>query len=303
MFHKNHPVNLNIISADASFLKVLGEELFQATVHSVFTHVINIELSNGTLYTLACRSCDNAPNTAIVDVSEFPDNWFIQGEGCVNIPGEHTLNFSRVSVSFFRSMTWECLLPAWPSGEFYLETKIALLEKTLDQQRSLVFGSHNNSEKTAQFLRAALTLLYQKANQLSDALREEKMNAATDCAVSMIGLGPGLTPSGDDFLVGFFTVLNIKNSPACRFHGLCGAVLDQAEDLTNKISLAAMKAAAHGQVRQSLVDLFNAIFDDTSHLDKAVLSRVLDIGSTSGADMLMGILYGLKHNQQSLVSQ
>ena len=105
MFDKNHPVNLNIISADASFLKMLGEAPFQATVHSVFTHVINIELSNGTLYTLACRSCDNAPNTAIVDVSEFPDNWFIQGEGCVNIPGEHTLNFSRVSVSFFRSMT------------------------------------------------------------------------------------------------------------------------------------------------------------------------------------------------------
>ena len=176
------------------------------------------------------------------------------------------------------------------------------MEKTLDQQRSLVFGSHNNSEKTAQFLRAALTLLYQKVDQLSDALREEKMNAATDYAVSMIGLGPGLTPSGDDFLVGFFAVLNIKNSPACRFHGLCGAVLDQAEDLTNKISLAAMKTAAHGQVRQSLVDLFNALFDNRSDLDEAVLSRVLDIGSTSGADMMMGILYGLKLNQQSLVN-
>ena len=302
MFDKNHPVNLNIISADASFLKMLGEAPFQATVHSVFTHVINIELSNGTLYTLACRSCDNAPNTAIVDVGEFPDNWFIQGERGVNIPGEHTLNFSSVSVSFFRSMTWECVLPVWPSGEFHLETKIALLEKTVDQQRSLVFGSKNNSDKTAKFILYALTLLYQKVDQLSDALREEKMNTATDCAVSMIGLGPGLTPSGDDFLVGFFAVLNIKNSPACRFHGLCGAVLDQAEDLTNKISLSAMKTAAHGQVRQSLVDLFNALFDNRSDLDEAVLSRVLDIGSTSGADMMMGILYGLKLNQQSLVN-
>ena len=63
-----------------------------------------------------------------------------------------------------------------------------------------------------------------------------------------------------------------------------------------------MKTAAHGQVRQSLVDLFNALFDNRSDLDEAVLSRVLDIGSTSGADMMMGILYGLKLNQQSLVN-
>lgn len=288
------PINLNVISADASFLRTLGEESFQAKVHSVFTHVINIQSANGTLYTLACCGCDNAPNTALVDVGEFPADWFVQEEICTNMPEKSALNFPCISVDFHQAMTWECVLPAWSPSEFHLETKISLLEKVLEQQRDLIFKPQNSQGKAEQFLLGALTLLYQRADQLFNALMREELSAAADHAVSMIGLGPGLTPSGDDFLVGLFAVLNVRNSPAHRFHGLCTAVLEHAEGLTNQISLAALKSAAHGQVRQSIVDLFHALFCETDNLDSIVLSRVLDIGSTSGADILTGMHYGLK---------
>ena len=36
---------------------------------------------------------------------------------------------------------------------------------------------------------------------------------ALECAVKLISLGPGLTPLGDDFLVGLFTIINLPIKP------------------------------------------------------------------------------------------
>lgn len=114
----------------------------------------------------------------------------------------------------------------------------------------------------------------------------------------MLGLGPGLTPSGDDFLVGLFAMLNVPGSPCRGWLGGGTAVLEHAGDATHAISLAALEAAAGGRVRESIVALIEALLHGSPASLFHPLRRVLAIGATSGADLVAGILAGLDLNLQ-----
>lgn len=100
---------------------------------------------------------------------------------------------------------------------------------------------------------------------------------------SIIGLGVGLTPSMDDWLVGFtYTLPRIS---ACRTEAdiLCRALMNvHREGGTGIISKAYLLGAAKG----GYFELLDKCFYDGSQQSFEVLSG---IGSSSGCDMLMGI--------------
>ena len=148
------------------------------------------------------------------------------------------------------------------------------------------------------FARAWTAALHQQSSLLLDALSRAHFDSARQCAISLVGLGPGLTPSGDDYLVGLFAVLNIDGSPCQGWLNGGGDVLAGAEQLTNAISLAALTEAASGRVRESIQALIESLMHGTPEGLVDPLSRVLAIGSTSGADLVAGILAGLELNLQ-----
>jgi hypothetical protein len=140
--------------------------------------------------------------------------------------------------------------------------------------------------------------LEHRATLLLGALLQARFACACEHAKSMIGLGPGLTPSGDDFLVGLFAALNLAGSPC---HGWLGGgtdILVDADRSTNAISLAALTQAANGRVRESIATLIEALMHGSPDSLIDPLRKVLAIGSTSGADLIVGILSGLELNLQ-----
>jgi hypothetical protein len=138
--------------------------------------------------------------------------------------------------------------------------------------------------------------LEQRAAMLGAALRRGDAEAASTYAKAMVGLGPGLTPSGDDFLVGLFAVLHVPESPCHGLKDLCAKLVADAVGKTNAISVAALKAAAHGRVREPVHALMRELVAGTCESVKAALAPVLAIGSTSGADMVAGIVSGFEAN-------
>jgi len=113
-------------------------------------------------------------------------------------------------------------------------------------------------------------------------------------AIELVGLGQGLTPSGDDLLGAFLYTLHVLGSPHGGFIGLdwelVDAWLQQACPLTNKISFAILADHAHGDAAASLHALLNAALDGQSleYLVRAA-GRVSVIGQSSGWDMLAGV--------------
>lgn len=94
-------------------------------------------------------------------------------------------------------------------------------------------------------------------------------SAAPRIAAPLLGLGPGLTPSGDDFLAGCLVALRTTGR-AGRADELWSAVDARAPAATNAISHAHLRAAARGRLGADLHGLLDAVLGgDPASLDAA----------------------------------
>ena len=102
----------------------------------------------------------------------------------------------------------------------------------------------------------------------------------------LIGLGIGLTPSGDDFLCGVLaglTLLGLRDSQDFRH---LSAEISRNLAKTNAISAAFLRCAMDGQFSEALVTLGSVSFSQS-------LQMFHDIGHSSGADTLCGLYFAL----------
>ncbi|MBS0451259.1 MAG: DUF2877 domain-containing protein [Proteobacteria bacterium] len=289
-------VQTRAASIDTALLHALrGEGGFSGRVHSVFDRVVNIENQVGEMFTLACRGMDNAPNTAILRLAGF-GACGIAGGDAVRGDAQGIRLGERLHVQLADASPWECSLAAYPSeGGGRLRINLRWLQAELDRLDA-AGGMLAPPRGGSAFELAVADMLAQRSTQLADALARGDHAAAREHACSLFGLGPGLTPSGDDFLVGLFAVLNISGSPCRGWLGGGTEVLACAQQATHAISLAALVQAARGRVRESIASLIgHLMYGAPGHLAPA-LRRVLAIGSTSGADIVAGVRCGLELN-------
>jgi hypothetical protein len=104
----------------------------------------------------------------------------------------------------------------------------------------------------------------------------------------LIGLGPGLTPSGDDILAGVLFGLKTLGQQAIA-SPLAQYLLAAVGDRTNTISLAYLHCAAAGEATAPLDDFLRALCRNDITLASA-LTAVSRIGHSSGWDSLTGLV-------------
>jgi hypothetical protein len=106
----------------------------------------------------------------------------------------------------------------------------------------------------------------------------------------LLGLGPGLTPSGDDFLGGLLVALRYLGAHEVA-RSLASEVLHRARQRTNEISRAHLAAAAEGEGLAPLHDLLAKLGTVGAIRGGACLSAIDAIGHTSGWDALAGVAF------------
>ena len=127
------------------------------------------------------------------------------------------------------------------------------------------------------------------AHWLSYSLNGEGSHEIPAAARRLVGLGPGLTPSGDDFWCGVMIALRAMGC-LDTLKKVSGDVLKQAEYRTNKISRAHLDCAAEGQGAQALHEAISAMgVADEARLSSA-LCELDKIGHSSGWDSLAGVV-------------
>jgi hypothetical protein len=119
--------------------------------------------------------------------------------------------------------------------------------------------------------------------QLLRSLQKENMSGIEEAVSAILGLGPGLTPSGDDLLSGL--LYGLRHSPArdtavCEMLG--NAIRRNAGERTNAVSADYLMAIAG----DAAFDFMAAAWADPS----TGAARLMQIGSNSGGEMLLGLL-------------
>jgi hypothetical protein len=114
--------------------------------------------------------------------------------------------------------------------------------------------------------------------------------AAARVAAGLIGLGPGLTPSGDDALIGIEAALHALGSPMA---GFTAAALDDVEARTTSVAATLLRHAAAGETAERVHNLVAALLGLDDSAVATAMERAVAWGATSGTDCLFGVLVGL----------
>jgi hypothetical protein len=284
------------ISGDCDFIQKIKANEFTGYVHSVFNRTVNIQsFENGELYTVACPEIDNGPNTLVIQVDYFSTlNLSINDHVYADRNILHISN--KLAMAVDKVTLWNSVLPEYPQNVKNLNRNLTKMRDYIDKH-GIGGGMKKSNHSRTPFEIELSRMLEEGSTALLTELFNNKMSESVEKASKLIGLGPGLTPSGDDFLVGLFTVLNIQKNPRHSLKDFGKEVVKLAKPLTNDISYMALQKASIGKVRESIISLINSIFYGTEEDLILSLNKVLKIGSSSGTDIALGILAGLEANK------
>lgn len=286
---------INAISGDTDFIKGIKNSIFTGFVHSTFNRTFNIKcFENGDLYTIACCKLDNGPNTLIIDVDNMKP-MDIEVNDRVRVEKNLLYIGDKHTISIDKAAKWESTLPTYPGNVEILKLNLMKMKEYINIHG--VGGGIKKNVITQNLFDAEVSNMLEKRTLLLlNGLLNDRISSALPHAVSLVGLGPGLTPSGDDFLTGLFTIFNMKNSPFYPYRSFCEDVLKKAKTLTNDISYMTLKKAAIGKVRESIISLLNSLLVEDDEDLFLSLNKLLNIGSSSGTDIALGIIFGMEAN-------
>ena len=136
----------------------------------------------------------------------------------------------------------------------------------------------------------------QKAVGLQRHIRDNKPTEAGWILESFLGYGPGLTPSGDDFVWGFLAALNRWQAVLCpqfEVGQLNEMILSVAHQKTTFLSATLIECAAHGWADANMLTVLDCLYTGEGSVDDMV-EKILAYGSSSGVDAFTGMVMAIK---------
>ena len=267
---------------------------FDAEVHSCFGSAVNLRLarSNRLLTLVTFEQADLPQGIRLNTPQGFSFEGLCSGESVTCRDGLLLCEQTSLTIDLRPAKRWKCNLPALacnmknPSTSAAWQSVAALL----DERRILVERGLN----TAQI--AAARMLRKGAIDLVATTRSHDL-AAADVAATLVGLGSGLTPAGDDLLVGYLAGLWCtagENTERSRFLSVLGKAIIRLSRGTNDISRTYLVHAARGQVSNRLATLAKAICQaEPPHRILEATEAALQAGHDSGMEGVNGLLLGL----------
>lgn len=251
-------------------------------VHSVYRKTINITAGDR-LLSLQASGTVLSPLTLGTDMDEYAMAGLGVAAGDAAEIGGGSIRFPSFSVPFAGAEIWNCVM--MPEREYSLPF-IKSVCAALDMRGGLSDivlngGSGALSLPSA----AALKIITAAAETLQGGQHEQ----AAEELSRLLGLGEGLTPSGDDFLCGVLASTYMGQSKEkSRFRELLGGLIEDGLLRTNEISAGFLRCAAQGYFSLPVLEL------SRGSLARSV-SDFSKTGHSSGSDTLSGIIFGLEH--------
>ncbi|MFB6671614.1 DUF2877 domain-containing protein [Streptomyces sp. NPDC056390] len=294
---------LRAVSGDAALIAHLRALSGQGVVESVFQRTVNVLTPGEKLVALAARGGGDAPRTLVTDADSWSDRGISAGQAVEFAPGVITV---RTADAHLRVHTegvneWHPILPSLAAlSQDDLAAAASALDRLIQAHGSR--GGMLGPTPTASSMEAAVT------RALADG-RETLVRAITSAddagmrrgVLSLLGLGPGLTPAGDDFLTALALLSSLHSSGLRPFGRALQDVLLEHPGRTTRLSVTTLDEALAGRARASLLDVLHALARPSGWSEarptesiRIPVRHVLAIGHTSGTDILSGLVTGLR---------
>src|SRR5437867_2747680 len=251
------PMRLNALSSGVEAPTMC----FSGVIHSIFHQACNVSLESDALLTLVSSEKGNLPQGIRLGIP--PKFTFLNqlrvGQMVACRGGILRISGSELSVDLRTASPWHIDLKglrvdlhqsdraqAWAVAWLELEK-----HRRGNGTSAMIVATpgSRHSPVTSPGIKTLAERVVQTVPALIDATRNLQVDAAITAIGPLIGLGPGLTPSGDDFIVGYLAGLWStagSDSSRLRFMSSLGAWLSRAVVGTNAISCTYIKSAVNG---------------------------------------------------------
>jgi len=255
------------------------------TIHSVFADACNMECADGEIFTLlTARTPDQPGGIRLASPPHFSFRGHLSaGDRVSSHPGFLEVPDRAFIVDLRQAETWRRQLPVARDGSAASNWNAAA--------DSFLTVSRETDASNSSLMMQVRDL----ADALSVAVSEGDWETASGAMRSLIGCGPGLTPWGDDFVVGVIAGYECLSGDAdhrtlMRLRGLCSERVATTSDISRSILLDAIA----GHYGMPVYDLCEAIIDAGSDLSVTGQIRShMHIGASSGEANCYGILSGM----------
>jgi hypothetical protein len=294
---------LQAVSISQPVMDTLEKEGFTGSVLSVFTGACNLVSDQGEVLALVSQRVGNGPLNIVLEGDGFLARGLevgspVKGDGRGIRVGE-ALHNEPYRVSLAGAEVWEPRLE-WEGLNVDLpglKASLAVLHDHLIAQAPaeslaclLAAGAAGGRSVESAYRRAARGGI----EGLLAALQVGDCQGITAGAGALAGLGPGLTPAGDDFLLGLMAGLRtwpqFLAGKGLSVEEACQAIYGAAAGRTNLLSTALLRSAREGMFGEAWHELLAALRQGKTEEVKGAADRILSFGETSGADALIGFL-------------
>lgn len=236
-------------------------------VHSVFAHAVNLNVESN-LWTLLAAEQGDMPFGIRTSVKDFRRFDLRAGDAVHARSGYVGIGHRGLTIDCRAAPRW---VPHWPD-----RVEAGVCRRLVAVSTMLSVRAWPGSAAMAQAVMTALDTV-----KLHDVLAK------------VVGRGPGLTPAGDDVLVGIFAVLRsgVAGSAGAAAAQYLGRTIGPLLPTTTTISGHLLRQAEAGLFSRPLQELVAALIADSTPCQVEVrLGRLLATGATSGSDVCTGLL-------------
>jgi hypothetical protein len=263
----------------------------RARVLHIFDEVCNLVYAEDEVLSLVLRQIGDGPFRIVLPRVNFPSA--VTSTARISF-SEDRLTIGDLSIDVRAAREWDPR-PDWDRLLVRRDLLIAAIPDLVatiretapadSLARLVVKGPSHESELGQTFLRQA----YEPAGQLVSGLRGVEENLLREGTAGLVGLGDGLTPAGDDWIMGCLLGAHIIIEEHERPR-MAAVIVEAIAGRTTPLSAALIRAAARGECGVAWHDLLGALKNaDAPGIDNAA-KRIMSRGHTSGADSLAGFV-------------
>lgn len=273
-----HATTWSALSYSAALAPCFGPTPYPLTLVSSHPHACNLATPSGALIALICPHYGNGPFHVVAPATQLPT--LFPSTTVHYQPGVIVLG--QITIRFAGATRWQPQLP--------------LLHKPFATALSSLHEYFEPSDAAlCQGAAAQVTRAQQGLAALQVGIQDDNQAEVTRGVLALAGLGPGLTPAGDDFLVGMLAALHAtaQVGPGEKQQSLRALIATTAAAQTTRLSAAWLQHAGIGHFGQRWHDLILALNSGKNERIRQAVARLKAIGATSGADGFFGFISAL----------
>lgn len=277
-------MNIRILTS-TDYLQHHLPSVTQGRVHSVYRKTINLQFGS-LLFALQTDQSPISPVSLITTLAEgeFDALPVKEGDPVLFSKGDLCISVADAACRFVLSdcMVVNTFLDAHLKQDAAMQIQHAIDYSHTGGFRNL-FVTGDAVIPDSEFL-----ILPAAENILNDCRKLVKKKSYTDAAISLsrlIGIGIGLTPSGDDFLCGVLAGFHLWNASGHPLSLQLKQAISESLNRTNDISCTFLRCALDGYFSET-INRLPKLLSDTD-----IRSAFEAIGHSSGMDTLSGILF------------